>query len=203
MSKTMVVSRVCGTIAALALLITPHTVGAQARDVLFTQRDVTIEFNLDFDLTISPGPIGGHGVEAGTASGAINGATITNFQFRGLSLDNRVGFADLDGDRIIFRKSGTGTFLPPINDPTSGPNFQVFGATGSNIVLTGTYEVVQTTGKYTKKFKIGDTFPFTSMATNPSWPPATTPKPGTIVPGSEYVEVYSNVTGKSLERGKN
>jgi hypothetical protein len=150
---------------------------------------MTIEFNLDFGGN-PPAPIGGHGVEAGTASGQINGATLTNFLFRGLSLDNRVGIADLDGDRIVFRKTGTGTFLPPLNDPTSGPNFQVFGLTGSNIVLTGTYEVVQTTGKYSKQYKIGDQFPFTSIAVNPSWPPATTPTLGTIVPGSEYVEVY-------------
>src|SRR6266545_1216104 len=32
------------------------------------------------------------------ASGALTGATVTNFQFRGLSLDNRVGFADVDGE---------------------------------------------------------------------------------------------------------
>jgi hypothetical protein len=202
MRKNMVVSRAGWTIAALVLLIVPSMVSAQARDVLFTQRDVTIEFNLDFD-GVSPAPIGGHGVEAGTVSGAIQGASLTNFMFRGLSLDNRVGIADLDGDRIIFKKTGTGTFLPPLNDPTSGAGFQVFGLTGSNIVLTGTYEVVQTTGKYTKKYRIGDQFPFTSIATNPSWPPASTPKAGTIVPGSEYVEVYINQTGQSIERGKN
>ena len=169
----------------------PFTASAQARNVLFTQRDVTIEFNLDFD-GVSPMPIGGHGIEAGTASGAIEGATITNFKFRGLSLDNRVGIADVDGDRIIFRKFGTGRFLPPLTDPSSPPDFQVFGLTGSSIVLSGTYQVVETTGKYTKQFRIGEEFPFISIAPNPSWPPATTPRLGTIVPGSEYVEVYTN-----------
>lgn len=167
----------------------PLTASAQGRNVLFTQRDVTIEFILDFE---GGTPIGGHGVEAGTASGAINGATLTNFKFRGLSLDNRVGIADVDGDRIIFRKTGTGRFLPPLTDPSSPPDFQVFGLTGSNIVLSGTYQVVEATGKFAKQFRIGEEFPFISMATNPSWPPATPPAFPRIVPGSEYVEVYSH-----------
>jgi hypothetical protein len=48
-----------------------------------------------------------------------------------------VGIADTDGDRIIFRKVGTGTYLPPLDDPSAAADFQVFGATGSSIVLTG------------------------------------------------------------------
>jgi hypothetical protein len=185
------VSRAWKIIPVVVLMSAPLVAHAQERDkdddVLFKQADNTVEFILDFD---SSGLIGGHGVEAGTARGAIEGATLTNFLFRGLGLDNRVGIADIDGDRIIFRKTGTGTFLPPLNDPSSAPNFQVYGLTGSNIVLTGTYTVVATTGKYTKKFQIGETFPFSSIATNPSWPPATPPTPGTIVPGTEYVVVY-------------
>jgi len=186
-----VVSRACQTLLAAVVLIgVPLTASAQANaNILFTQRDVTIEFILDFDPS-SPMPIGGHGVEAGTASGAIEGATLTNFKFRGITLDNRVGIADVDGDRIIFRKSGTGRFLPPLTDPSSPPDFQVFGATGSNIVLSGTYQVTEATGKFAKRFRIGETFPFISMAVNPSWPPGTTPRLGTIIPGSEYVEVY-------------
>jgi hypothetical protein len=185
-------SRAWKIILVVVLTSAPLVANAQERrdnddNVLFRQADNTIEFILDFG---SSGPIGGHGVEAGTARGAIEGATLTNFEFRGLSLDNRVGIADIDGDRIIFRKTGTGTFLPPLNDPSSAADFQVYGLTGSNIVLTGTYTVVATTGKYMKRFHLGETFPFSSIATNPSWPPATPPTPGTIVPGTEYVVVY-------------
>ena len=187
MRKNLVVLRACQLVAAVVMLCVPSKASAQARNVLFTQRDITIEFNLDFD---NGQFIGGHGVEAGTASGAIEGATLTNFKFRGVSLDNRVGIADLDGDRIIFKKTGTGTQLAPLADPSSDPDFQVFGATGANFVLSGTYEVVQATGKFAKKFQIGEQFPFVSIATNPNWPPATTPTFPQIVPGSEYVEVY-------------
>jgi hypothetical protein len=187
MRKNVVALRACQIVAAVVLMSVPSKASAQARDVLFTQRDMTIEFNLDFD---NGQLIGGHGVEAGTASGAIQGATLTNFQFRGISLDNRVGIADLDGDRIIFKKTGTGTQLAPLNDPSSGPNFQVFGQTGANFVLSGTYEVVETTGKFAKQFYIGEQFPFVSIATNPNFPPATPPTFPKIVPGSEYVEVY-------------
>ena len=194
MRKNKVVSLACKAIAALVLVSAPFTASAQdgnRRNVLFTQQDQTLEFHLDFAGT-PPALIGGHGVEAGTVSGAIKGTSLTNFQFRGLSLDNRVGIADTDGDRIIFRKQGTGFFLPPVNDPSSPADFQVFGLTGSTIVLEGTYEVVATTGKYSKRFHIGELFPFRSIATNPSWPPATTPALGSIVPGTEYVEVFSN-----------
>src|SRR5262245_26404151 len=125
MRKNKVVSLVSKAIAVLVLVSAPFTAHAQdnRRNVLFTQQDQTLEFHLDFDGT-PPSLIGGHGVEAGTVSGAIQGTSMTNFKFRGLSLDNHVGIADTDGDRIIFRKQGTGFFLPPLLDPSAPPDFQ-------------------------------------------------------------------------------
>lgn len=178
-------------VAVVGLLSVPFTANAQdkARDVLFTQQDVVIEFNLD--------ATGGHGVEAGFASGAIKGTTLTNFRFEGANLNNYVGIADVDGDRIIFHKTGTGVPID-VTAPIAPDDGHLFGfglgAIPLNFTLQGTYEVVATTGKYAKEFQIGDTFPFKSIATNPNFPPATIPQPpgSRIVPGTEYVEVYRN-----------
>ena len=199
------VTRFCKIIPVVALAGLPLTASAQdkARDVLFTQNDVTVEFLLD-------GPTGGHGTEAGFASGAIRGTTLTVFHFENGALTNHVGITDVDGDRIIFLKRGTGipidclpSSLPgcvpaPLNDPSATPDQQVFGfglgAIPLNFTLQGTYTVVAVTGKYAKDYQLGDTFPFKSIATNPNFPPATIPLPpgSKIVPGTEYVEVYRN-----------
>jgi len=191
-----VVSRVCKIIPVVGLLALPLTANAQdkARDVLFTQNDVTVEFLLD-------GPAGGHGTEAGFADGAIRGTTLTVFHFENGVLTNHVGITDVDGDRIIFLKVGTGVpidVVAPVTDPSADPAHQVFGlGLGQiplNFTLQGTYEVVAATGKYAKEYQLGEKFPFKSIATNPNFPPATIPQPvgSKIVPGTEYIEVYRN-----------
>ena len=131
------------------------------------------------------------------ATGAIKGTTLTNFRFEGANLNNYVGIADVDGDRIIFHKTGTGVPID-VTAPIAPDDGHLFGfglgLIPLNFTLQGTYEVVAATGKYAKEFQIGDTFPFKSIATNPNFPPATIPQPpgSRIVPGTEYVEVYRN-----------
>jgi hypothetical protein len=157
-------------------------------NVIFTQQDKVVAFD--------PGT--GLGSQTGTALGDINGATIVNFQititsFPNFTFNDRVGITDTDGDQIIFKSVGTGRFLvsSALSDPTLGGNpgtfpFQVFG-NGLGGPLTGTYEVVATSGKYATDYYIGRTFPFRAVLYNPSTPP--TP-PGTT--GSVYVEVLSD-----------
>lgn len=146
------------------------------------------------DKVVTFDPITGIGAQTGTVSGAIRGTSIVNFQFQitafpDFTFNNRVGITDLDGDQIIFKNVGTGRFVfPPLSDPTLAPGeapFQVFG-NGIGGPLTGTYEVVATTGKFIRQFPIGRVFPYRGIAYNPSVPPTA---PGTT--GSVYVEVYS------------
>jgi len=169
----------------------------QKPHVLFMQQDRVVTF--DLTPPTADAPLGGGiGAQVGTATGAINGTTVVNFKFtftsnpfaRPLSFnfDNRVGITDTDGDQIIFKNIGTGRFNAPLLDPTDGgnpgaPPFQVFG-NGAGGPLTGTYEVVATSGKYVSQYPIGKVFPYRAISFNPATPP--TP-PGTT--GSSYVEV--------------
>jgi hypothetical protein len=161
----------------------------QGRNVLFSHRDLSIEYHVDqFSGSI---PVLGHGVQVGTAEGAVTGSTITAFTFVGPAAESRVGITDLDGDRILFRKTSLGRFVAPIIDTTTtNPLLNVFS--GGGLVLAGTYEVISSTGKYTKRFKPGDKFPFRSVTSAPGIPPATPPLVGQIPTGTEYVEVYTN-----------
>jgi hypothetical protein len=154
------------------------------KHVMFIQQDKIVSFD----------PATGIGAETGTATGDITGTTTENFQFTitsfpAFTFNSRVGITDTDGDQIIFKNVGTGTFLvPALQDPTLGGNpgsapFQVFG-NGLGGPLVGTYEVLATSGKYVTSFPIGTTFPSKAVLYNPSSPPTTA---GTT--GSVYVEV--------------
>src|SRR4051812_23913118 len=71
------------------------------RKVLFVQRDKVVAFD--------PGT--GLGAQVGTATGAIDGATVVNFKFTittfpNFTFENRAGITDTDGDQIIFRNVG-------------------------------------------------------------------------------------------------
>jgi hypothetical protein len=187
---------------AAVLALTAFSAGARAehdydnngrnsdngRQVLFSHRDISTEYHVD---QFSSGvPVLGHGLQVGTSWGAIVGSSITAFTFVGLAADSRVGITDLDGDRVLFHKTSLGRFLAPIPDPTTtNPLLNVFG--GGGLVLAGTYEVIGSTGKYTKIFKPGDKFPFRSVTSAPGIPPATPPLVGQIPAGTEYVEVYA------------
>ena len=153
--------------------------------LMFIQQDKIVAFD----------PATGLGAETGTALGDLTGTTTVNFQVTITSFPNyayisRAGITDTDGDQIIFKNVGSGRFLvsAALQDPTLGGNpgsapFQPFG-NGLGGPLSGTYEVVATSGKYVTAFPIGTTFPYKAVLYNPSSPP--TP-PGTT--GSAYVEV--------------
>jgi len=187
-------------------------------NLLFVQHDKVIVFQVNKDGT-------GQGAQVGTATGKINGISIVNFKFKTtvgsptFSFDDRAGITDIDGDQIIFRNVGTGQFIatpggplppppftprPALVDPTSpgapsGP-YQVFG-NGIGASLTGTYEVVATSGKYVRPFPISKVFQYRAVTYNPSAPPADPAdleltKDGVAnfkasLLGSVYVEVYS------------
>ena len=178
----------------------------QNSHVLFIQQDSVVTFNITPPNPPSQPLGGGIGSQAGTATGAINGTTVVNFKYTftavptaacpqcfGFDIDNRVGITDLDGDQIIFRNVGTGVFRPSLIDPTLGGDpgvapFQVFGngpTRGTGGPLTGTYEVIATSGKYIALYKIGQTFSYRAVSFNPAAPPNT---PGSL--GSSYVEIY-------------
>ena len=144
------------------------------------------------DKVVSFDPATGVGSSAGTVTGRINGTSTVNFQwtitaFPNFNIDQRIGITDVDGDQIIFKNVGTGRFVfPGLSDPSltpATPPFQVF-SNGLGGPLTGTYEVVATSGKYQSQFPIGNTFPSRGVAYNPSSPPS---PPGSL--GSVYVEV--------------
>ena len=171
--------------ALIAALGTPFIARAQSEDrpdLLFVQRDRAPEFVLDFAAN-SPVPVGGHGIEVGTHREPLRAPPSPISSSGASAWTIALASPTSMANRII---------LAPIADPTSAADFQVYGATGSGIVLTGTYQVVATTGKYVSRYRIGQTFRFKSIATNPSFPPASAPAPGSIVPGTEYVEVYRN-----------
>ena len=168
----------------------------QKPHVIFVQRDRVVTFDLTAPTVDQPLG-GGIGAQVGTAAGVINGTTALNFKYTFTSnpfvlpftfnFDNRVGITDTDGDQIIFKNVGTGQFITPLRDPTLGgnpgsPPFQVFGTGGP---LTGTYEVVATSGKYVARYPIGQRLSSRAISFNPATPP--TPA-GTT--GTSYVEVF-------------
>ena len=170
----------------------------QKPHVIFVQRDRVVTFDLTAPTVDQPLG-GGIGAQVGTATGVINGTTALNFKYTFTSnpfvrpltftFDNRVGITDTDGDQIIFKNVGTGQFITPLLDPTLGGNpgttpFQVFG-NGSGGPLTGTYEVVATSGKYVLRYPIGQILSSRAVFFNPATPP--TPA-GTT--GTSYVEVF-------------
>jgi hypothetical protein len=171
----------------------------QKPHVLFIQQDKVVTFDLTPPNPDQPlgGAVGAH---VGTAVGALNGTTVVNLKYTFTSnpfvrpllftFENRVGITDTDGDQIIFKNVGTGRFNPPLVDPSLPVNvapFQVFGTAAtpaSGGPLTGTYQVVATSGKFSQQYRIGQIFPYRAITFNPATPP--TP-PGTT--GSSYVEV--------------
>lgn len=144
--------------------------------LFFTQRDTVVDFQ----------PNTGLGLQVGTVEGLISGTSVVNFQFiptsqTEINFDNRALITDLDGDQIVFKNVGRGRFIvPPLGDASS-PLGNLMGIGGP---LTGSYECVNASGKYT--FLVGRKFPYRSIACNPA-------RPG--FPGQVYVEVYSDIIG--------
>lgn len=201
--KTSVSLKMLGLFAALLMvtagasspLLAQGKSDSNRNNILFTLQDKVIRFD------VLPGPTAGVGVQVGTATGKINGVSITNFHFDfsnfpSFTFVNRAGITDLDGDQIIFAVLGSGHFvIPPLVDPTFAPDPTkgeqvLFGAGGP---VSGTYEVLATSGKYSQQFQVGQKFPFRAVGYNPN--------PLAVVGGAEptdtplgavYVEVYSN-----------
>jgi hypothetical protein len=147
---------------ALSLGASVSTVRADGRDgLLFTQQDAVQAF----DLTT------GQGYQVGTATGDINGTTLVEFQFTPtgplvgdalpIAFQNKVTITDIDGDQIFFDNNGTGKFHVGV----PGADFR-----GTGGPLSGTYVVTGGTGKF-KSVKVGSTFSYRAVATNPPSPP--------------------------------
>ena len=156
-----------------------------SRNILFVLQDKVTRFDIPSGL----------GLQVGTATGKINGVSITTFKFDfslfpAFTFNNRAGITDTDGDQIIFKVLGTGRFVLPLVDPTvpgdpSAPPTQVLGGTGGPV--SGTYEVIATSGKYSRSFSLGQKFPFKAVGYNPNPVSA-----GTDPFGTSYVEVFSD-----------
>jgi hypothetical protein len=141
--------------------------------VIFTQQDAVQAF--DF--------VNGKGYQIGTAIGRISGTTFVDFQFAPagppsgdvlpITFQNKVIITDIDGDQLFFDNNGTGSFHLGV------PGFDFRGSGGP---LAGTYVLTGATGKYAD-WKIGTTFAYKAIATNP-------PSPAGAL-GTVYVEVSS------------
>lgn len=183
--------RCAGLCAVLLTLTGTSTMLADPPlNILFIQQDKVISF------VVNPSNGTGVGQESGTAIGAINGVTLTNFSFTittfpNFTFDDQVGITDLDGDQIIFKNVGTGKFIVPgLQDPTQLLSNQVLYNKTAFLggPLTGTYVVVATSGKYVKPYPLGTVLQYRAIAMNPNSPPAPA---GSV--GSTYVEVYAPV----------
>jgi len=168
------------------------------KNILFILQDKVINFDG-----------AGQGIQVGTATGKINGVSITNFQFEFFSafpdftVETRTGITDPDGDQIIFRMLGEGRFLlEPLQDPTApavqvlGPSFPPLGGP-----VTGTYEVLATSGKYAERFETGEIFPFRAVGYNPN-PLAIGGPPSDSLLGAVYTEVFSNRAHDDADDGE-
>jgi hypothetical protein len=164
-------------ITALAVVIAsvfgPSAAAQDPRSahVLLTHRD-TVQA---FDLTT------GKGHQTGTVTGLVNGTSSVEFQFAPagppdgdvlpITFHNKVIITDIDGDQLRFDNDGTGSFHLGI------PGFPFEGSGGP---LRGTYVLTSATGKYSH-WKVGTSFSYRAIATNPPSPP------GAL--GSVYAEV--------------
>ncbi len=146
----------------LSLGVSVSSVRADGRDrLLLTQQDAVQAFDLTTGL----------GYQVGTVTGDIVGTTLVEFQFTPtgapvgdvlpIAFQNKVTITDIDGDQIFFDNNGTGKFH--VGAP--GVSFR-----GSGGPLVGTYVVTGGTGKF-KSVKVGSTFGYRAIATNPPAPP--------------------------------
>jgi len=169
-------SRARMLVVVCALLVSAAAVGVRAdehgRDhILFTQQDAVQAFDL---LT-------GQGYQIGTSTGDIAGTTLVEFQFiptgppvgdvLPIAFHNKVTITDIDGDQIFFDNDGIGSFHLGV----PGADFR-----GTGGPLSGTYVVTGGTGKF-QQIKVGSTYAYRAIATNPPSPPDRL--------GNVYVEV--------------
>ncbi len=159
-------TRVARSLAALAIvaMVFAGTAYAQPPEhgrVLFIQQDEVQAFDLNT----------GKGYQIGTATGLVAGTTFVDFQFAPtgpptgdalpIAFHNKVIISDIDGDQLFFDNDGSGTFHLGV------PGFSFAGSGGP---LTGTYVLTAGTGKYAG-WKVGTTYAYRAIATNPPTPP--------------------------------
>jgi hypothetical protein len=147
----------------------------QENKVLFSYRTLVINFS----------PTTGIGDDIGSVDGVIQGALLQNFQFiptsptSVITPDDRALFTDVDGNQILFRYAGTGTFFQGLSDSASPlGNLQAIGGH-----FVATYTVLQASTKYA--FLIGRQFPAKIIATNSA-------NPSNGVFGTVYAEIYAS-----------
>jgi hypothetical protein len=148
---------------AMASLVAPKASAQDPRSahVLLTHRDTVQAFDLAT----------GQGFQTGTVTGLVNGTSFVEFQFAPagppvgdvlpITFHNKVIITDIDGDQLRFDNDGTGSFHLGI------PGFPFEGSGGP---LRGTYVLTSATGKYSQ-WKVGTTFSYRGIATNPPNPP--------------------------------
>lgn len=176
-------SRRLAAAAAAAILASMIAPGASAQDprsahVLLTHRDTVQAFDL----------VSGEGYQTGTVTGLVNGTSFVEFHFAPagppvgdvlpITFQNKVIITDIDGDQLRFDNDGTGSFHLGV------PGFPFQGSGGP---LRGTYVLTSATGKYSD-WKVGTTFSYRAIATNPPNPP------GGL--GTVYAEVAYRQTGR-------
>ena len=159
-----------------------RSAGAAPDDILFTFRTSVINFNLQT----------GVGNETGHADGVLQGDYISNFQFIPNPLpfvitpNDRALFTDADGNQILFKYAGTGTFFNGLSDPSAvslgGSNIILGNVQGVGGTFLIDYTVLQASPKYA--FLIGRVFPAKIAATNAAYP-------SSGVFGSSYGEIYA------------
>jgi hypothetical protein len=186
------VRSLCGCLTVGLMLVAPVSVLSQSADpsrsavdanlaaapkVLFIMQDVVSSF-----------PATGDGVHVGTVRGAINGLSTTNFQFIPdqappyFRAEDLTVFVDLDGDQMSFLTKWDGRILTPLKGPVAAnnKNRDLMTLVG---VFTGSYEVIEGTGKY--KGWVGRKFQAKGLAANVAR--------GALQPfGANYTEVYDD-----------
>jgi hypothetical protein len=160
------VSRRVAVAALAALFVSAFGATASAQDprsahMLLTHRDTVQAFNL----------VTGEGFQTGTVTGLVNGTSFVEFRFAPagppvgdvlpITFQNKVIITDIDGDQLRFDNDGTGEFHLGV------PGFPFQGSGGP---LRGTYVLTSGTGKYST-WRVGTTFTYRAIATNPPNPP--------------------------------
>ena len=158
---------------------------SQQSTVLFSYRTSVIDFNTAT----------GVGTDIGHMDGVIHGDLLQNFQFIPTSQtppitvatpNDRALFTDVDGNQILFKYAGTGTFFNGLSDPSAvslgGSNIILGNVQGVGGTFLIDYTVLQASPKYA--FLIGRVFPAKIAATNAAYP-------SNGVFGSSYGEIYA------------
>lgn len=141
---------VCGTtlVVVCALLLMLSGVSSRVRAQMVSGHHLLFQEADKLILFAGPDQNGVFtGIQSGTAEGSVRGTVLINFRYfltgpTTFNFDVRTGITDTDGDQLIYRATGTGSFIcPPLSDPSPplpGPPQGIFGLGGP---VTGTATV--------------------------------------------------------------